>query len=376
MSAVNGPQSAGSPPSPQNSPSAPPLPPAGAPGYGQPWIVQAPKRSGGGWWKTLLVVCVVLAVFFGGFTLMASAIAQKLGGLATGAFDTKTIQAGESSQTVAVVEVNGLIDRAQAAMVESFCREVRGDKNVKAVVIRIDSGGGTVSDSDAIYEQFKRLKNADKTLVVSMGGVAASGGYYISAPADVIFAEPTTITGSIGVIAMWPMVTGSLEKLGAQMRVIRSAHAKAWKAQPNMFEEAAPYQLADVQEMLDSYQQTFDGIVKTNRGAKLHVTTEKNTYTGVDGKPFTIEETVPLNGRIYRTQQAIALGLVDKSGYLSDAIDWAADLASLKKPHVLLYRKHKAILEELGMLRADASLPVEMLKELQTPKFMMLWQAD
>lgn len=189
----------------QNPPANPPCDPRGpcspaAPPMPQPWWMQPPPQKKCFGRRLLSWLGVVL--FFGSIllnlVLLAAVSMSQSGGL-----QSVTVSEGASNQIVAVYTVEGTIGEETAAEFRRFHRQVQTDADIKAVVLRVNSPGGTVAASDEIYQMVKEIQDTiKKPVVVSMGGVAASGGYYISAPARTIVAEPTTITGSIGVIAV------------------------------------------------------------------------------------------------------------------------------------------------------------------------------
>ena len=223
---------AGSPP--------PPPPPPPAPVYAAP--VER-KRRGRGVLILLLIFCVLglLGSVMVNFALLAQIDIGVEMGMAR-----ETIRSGPAERTVAVLDVSGPIYPETVKLVHEFCDTVENDGNVKAILLRVDSPGGGISSCDQIYHRLHAmLKNKNKKMVVSMGSVAASGGYYISAPADAIVAEPTTVTGSIGVISVFPVLAGTFEKLGMNMVVVRSSQSRAWKAAPNYLEEPAGGEEAD-----------------------------------------------------------------------------------------------------------------------------------
>jgi len=349
-------------------PGAGPPPPPSVPG---PPGQMAPRRRRR-WWVPVLVAAGLVVLM--GSLAMNMYLLFGLRMFIGRPLERTVLRPGRSDQVIALWEVEGMIDGDQASAVAKFCRRVHSDADVKAVVVRVTSGGGMVSSCDQIYRHFRSVKEGGKTLVISMGGMAASGGYYISAPADAIYAEPTTVTGSIGVIAAWPVLKGTLEKYGARMVVVRSTHARAWKAAENFFEEPADYQLAELRKTIDAMQERFEGVVRAQRGGKLKTATSENTYTGADGKEFTIMETEPFNGKVFLADRAKELGLVDKIGYLDDAIDEAQRLAGLSKPKTVRYRERKGLLRGLGWGRTVGSLSSKLLEEMQTPRLMMVWR--
>ena len=173
---------------------------------------------------------VVLGVIFGGlflvlFGFMLLAYAAVKGGSATYSLDTETTVGAR----VGIVEAKGTIGDTQAGVdsdrIVKLLRKYEKDDDIKAVVLRVDSPGGAVAPSQEIHDAVKRIK-AKKRVVVSMGGLAASGGYYISAPADRIYAEPGTLTGSIGVIFMHFNVRGLLETAKVEETTLKSGKYK------------------------------------------------------------------------------------------------------------------------------------------------------
>ena len=184
------------------------------------------------------------------------------------------------------------------------------DDSVKAVVLRVDSPGGSVTASEVILRAAQELQK-NKPLVVSMGSVAASGGYYVSCSADAIFADETTLTGSIGVIGGKMVTTGLWNKLGLNwVPYQRGANADLFSS-ARRFDERQRAQITE--DMLDAYG-TF----------KDHVTAER-------GKKLTKAIDDLAGGRVYTGKQALDVGLIDKIGGMQAAIAHTAELASLKK---------------------------------------------
>jgi protease-4 len=307
------------------------------------------------------------------------AVGTEFGGMeAQGALATQTLRSGSKDETVAVYRVVGVIDGAATSQFKQFYQSVVADPQVKAVVLRIDSPGGGVTASDQICEMVKQIKAANKTVVVSMGSVAASGGYYISAPADEIFAEDTTITGSIGVITGWVVLKGTLDKIGAESFTIKSTHAQSWKDEMSPTTMPQDYQLQHIQGVLDEMQARFEDVVRTGRGNKLKTRVETVRVVDKDGKVVAHENTEPFNGKIYLASKAKELGLIDQIGYEDAAIDRAAQLASLTQPRVVRYARRKTFMEALMDGKSDASFKIDakLIDQLQTPRFMMLWKAE
>jgi len=291
---------------------------------------------------------------------------------------TATLRGGSKSQTVAVYNVVGVIDGAAVARFRQFYNSVVSDSNVKAVVLRVDSPGGGVTASDQICNMVKQIKAAGKKVVVSMGSLAASGGYYISAPADEIFAEETTITGSIGVIAGWVVLKGTLDKIGAEPITVKSSHAQSWKDEMSITAQPQDYQLKHLQGVLDQMQTRFEEVVQAGRGNKLKPRQEKVVVTHEDGKAYTHTNTEPFNGKIYLASDAKKLGLVDQIGYQDAAIDRAAAIAVLANPKVVRYSRRRSFMEQMMDGKSNASFKIDaaLIDKFQTPRFMMLWKAE
>jgi len=361
-----------------SSPSWPqgPSPPSAVPSYPPPWWVHPPRRSrmrrvaliAGGF---VLVISVILNVEL--LALMFAGSGQ--------AMRKSVLRDGSDEQVVAVYKVDGVLDWEAAGRFERFAREVSRDGNVKAVVIRVVSPGGSMSSSDEIHRHVVRLKKADKKVIVSMGAVAASGGYYISAPADEIIAEPTSVTGSIGVIAGWLVVKGTLDKIGVEAVVMKSAHARGWKDEISSFQKPDQRQRDHIQEVLDKMQERFEQIVRAARGGKLK--TRRRSYTitvgeGDDASEVQHSETEPFNGKIYLADEAKQLGLIDDVGYQDNAVERAAALAELTDPKVIHYSQRKGLLAALIRSNApqNVKLAAETLEALQTPRIMAIWRAQ
>ena len=321
-----------------------------------------------------IMILLILVVVGGLVTLMAAASPD-----VTSRFQRQTIRAGDSDQVIAVIDIVGVIDDRAARRFATFTQEVSSDRNVKAVLMRVASPGGGVSASDQMHNMVTKLKASGKTVVVSMGNVAASGGYYISAGADKIFAEPTTITGSIGVFMTWPVAKGTLEKLGVEMVVIKSTHARGWKDEISYLKQPAVHHRKHLQGILDKMQEQFESVVRNGRGERLK--TKPASYavmpTANSAVIDHITEIEPFNGKVYMADKAMDLGLVDEIGYLGDAIAAAGNLAALPNAKVVRYSVRRGRLATLleGRQNDTFGLNTKTLDELQTPRMMMMWKA-
>ena len=221
-------------------------------------------------------------------------------------------------EKVGVLEVKGVIANVQPTIEE--LAKFRKDGSVKAVVVRIESPGGGVSPSQELYQEIRRTVR-EKPVVVSMGSVAASGGYYIACAAQKIYANPGTITGSIGVILQFTNFEELLKKIGFRMEVVKSG---PYKDVGNPGREMTAEEKAYLQEMVDNVHQQFVRDVARGRRMKVEKVREV------------------ADGRIFTGEQAMELGLVDELGNLKDAINAAAKMAAIEgEPRIVYPEKEK-----------------------------------
>ena len=218
---------------------------------------------------------------------------------------------------IAVIALDGEINDASIAPVRKEILKVAKDEKCQALVLRVNSPGGSALSSDVLWEATDEFKASNKPFVVSMGAVAASGGYYVSAGADRIFAEAGTITGSIGVVGMKFVLGGAMEKLGITI------HTRQRGKNAGIMNSHRPYTEAEIkiirQSMLDVYS-TFKKRITDGRGDKIKGDLEKLA-----------------GGRVYSGQDALKIGLIDEIGGLNEAIAHAASLAKLEKDE---YKTH------------------------------------
>ena len=206
--------------------------------------------------------------------------------------------------------------------------KIRKDDDVKAVVLRVCSPGGSADASEQIYHAEQLIREKGIPLVVSMSTYAASGGYYISSPADYIYAEPTTITGSIGIFGMIPSFKGLRDKVGLDIDGIQT-NLHSLMETNMLYNGMTPEEMALVQRQVNRGYELF-----TSRCAEgRHISQDSVKAIG--------------SGRVWLGTDALALGLVDSLGNMDDAIAKAAALASLSDYSVVCYPKPKTMLEQL-----------------------------
>lgn len=276
-------------------------------------------------------------------------------------YQDQVLKEHDDPNIAVILAEGGVATSGEGLTSEEICklfREVRENESVKTVVFRVNSPGGSALASEQIWREVE-LTNATKKVIVSMGDLAASGGYYISAPAHKIFAEPTTITGSIGVFGVIPYTGKMLEnKLGLTFdRVSTNKHA-VMTTNRRLDEE----ELALIQQSVDEIYTEFKTVVS-------------------EGRKLTKEEVeVIARGRVWTGRDAKRLGLVDEIGGITAAIDFAAKEAKIAKKKVLYYPIAEEdvlgeLIEELEntktssvQIESSAQLPKELLESYEKLK--------
>jgi len=259
-----------------------------------------------------VVIAVIIAVSFlviSVLTLLAFVgMSQDGSGLFTGL-----------GERVAIVDVHGVI--SNSSEVTRQLRKYAEDSSIPAVVVHVDSPGGGAAASQEIYEEMNKLRDAGKKVVVSMGSVAASGGYYISCAADTVVADPATLTGSIGVIFQFPIAEQLMKKIGIRYEVVKKGEVKDMGSIDRAMTERERESLQSVVD--DTYEQ-FVGAVMEGRGLER-------------------EQVLKIaDGSVYTGQQAQELGLVDEMGNLYDAIKIAGEMVGMEEyPRTVKERERK-----------------------------------
>ncbi len=238
---------------------------------------------------------------------------------------------GSAREKILVIPIRGVLAdspresllRSRPSVVQevvSHLRKAEEDENIKALLLKVDSPGGTVTASDLLYHEIMRFKeHSGAKVVASLMGVAASGGYYVALPADSIVAHPTTVTGSVGVIFIKPKVSGLMVKLGLDVEVDKSGKNKDMGSP---FRNSTDEEREIAQSLIDGLAGRFLRLVETHR--RLETVRLHNVASA----------------RIYLADEALTLGLVDQIGYLNDAIDRAKKLAELPDDaRVVVYRR-------------------------------------
>ena len=239
--------------------------------------------------------------------------------------------AGEEKGKVLVIPIRGTISDApkrqfiitRPSMVQevvSQLRKAEKDPEVKAIILKINSPGGSVTASDILYNEIVAFKQKTKAkVVVAMMGVAASGGYYISLPADYILAHPTSVTGSVGVLFLRPDVTGLMDKIGIGVEVSKTGKNKDMGSP---FRQATAEERQIIKDLIDQLGKRFLDRIAEHRK--------------ID--PESLKEIS--SARIFLAEDALKLGMVDRVGYIGEAVNLAKKLAELpENAKVVVYRR-------------------------------------
>jgi protease IV len=325
----------------------------------QPMQQPAPQAKGGSGWRIFWGIITGLSMLGNVmlFLMLIGVAIVAFSGKGEKKFTEEVIEDGPRTAKIAIVSINGVIDEQQAQDVYWQLREARGDKAVKAVIIRVNSPGGTISGSDQIHNEIVKYRDETRQPTIAfMQGVAASGGYYSSVACDEIIAEPTAITGSIGVIMEYLVLQQLLEeKLGIQPIIVKAGSKKDW---PNPFQKPTDEQLQYLQQrIIDPAYNRFVKVI-------------------VDGRSSLTETDVRrlADGSIYWADKALEEKLIDGIGYLKDAIDKTKSLAKVKHAQVIEYRKSFSIADILGA-KTNVSLKLDRrtLYEVAVPQALYLW---
>jgi len=282
---------------------------------------------------TIFISSILLNVYF------AIILSQQV---SMGPIVEQTFMEGEGERRITILPIMGVITDETASFVRQAIQAL-DDSPPDAIVLRVNSGGGGVGASDRIWHQITTFQanHPDVKIVASFGSYAASGGYYVAAPADHIIAETTCITGSIGVMGQLFTVEGLLEKVGVQPVTMVATQSPSKDAANDITRAWTEEDKQVIQVLLDSAYERFLEVVVEGRSAML---TEEEARAIADG-------------RVLTAQQAVEAKLVDDVGYLEDAIVQAAVLAGLNPdttPVTLIGAKPTLMQALLG---AEAKLP-------------------
>lgn len=288
--------------------------------------------------SSLILITVIGVVVLGMFAITLFALMAGLSSSSSGGF-------GGGSR-IAMIPVEGVIGGELTKTVNRYLKQYGEDERVKAIILRVNSPGGGVSDSQEIYREVKRVRDEHKKkVIVSMGSVAASGGYYIACPADYIFANPGTVTGSIGVIAEWLNYKELAEWAKVKPMVFKTGEFK---------DTGSP-----TRELTERERQYFQGLINQMYGQFVSAVAEGRKGKGVEGQELSDLEKVKqlADGRVFTGQAAKENGLVDELGNYEDALKYTAKLVGIKgEPQVITPPKEREGLSLLDLLLSETPL--------------------
>lgn len=273
-------------------------------------------------------------------------------------FTENVLREGNLSRVIAVININDVIDPAMSDRIRRQLDAAAENDSVRAVIVRIVSPGGYVSSSDQIYNEITRFRQkTGKPVVAFMQTVAASGGYYSAVACDRILAEPTVITGSIGVIMNHIVVNELLEeKLGISPVVIKSGPKKDW---PSYFTPVTDEQMEYLTDKL--IQPSFERFIEVIVEGRGEVLSEEEIRQLADGS-------------IYYAQEAFEKELIDGIGYFDDAVTQTEELAQISNAHVVEYQERFTFLDVLGAQQESRlKLDRSTFHKLMAPDLMYLW---
>jgi protease IV len=232
---------------------------------------------------------------------------------------------------VAILPASGTVDEQMVERVRKYVRAIEEDSSIKAVVVEVDSPGGGITASDEIHHLLTQLRGSGKRVVVSMGGLAASGGYYVSMPGEKIYAEPTTLTGSIGVIMATFDATELMTKIGVAPETVKSDMAEKYKDMGSPFRKWTAEDEKYFKGILNNAHEKFQKVVVEGRKGKL---------------------TQPIGeiaiGKVWPAEKAKELGLIDEIAYLDEVCVKTASEAGISNPTVVRLKPKVGFLDVFG----------------------------
>jgi protease IV len=310
-----------------------------------------PPRRGRGWMIAAIILLVLLGLsvlsnighFLGGFASSGGLRPHEVGPR----LDELVIEDHDAVNKVALIEVTGLItgrsfDSGGFSLVEvvkAQLKRAEEDSKVKAVLLKVDSPGGEVLAADEIYRALALFQEkTDKPVIATMGSLAASGGYYVSAPCRWIVANDLTITGSIGVIMHGWNYRGLMDKVGVRPEVYKSGKFKDMLSGEREPESITPEERAMVQALIDETYAKFKSVVQKGRDL-AHDLNRKSTESKDQGRKLAENWTDYADGRVMSGSEAYRLGFVDQLGDFDAAFKQARRIARVGKANLVQYQQ-------------------------------------
>jgi protease-4 len=361
------------PPPPYTTPGTPPLlPPARKPKAGRGWMIAALVLG------FLLLLSMLGSFVSAFFNVIASA--ESFGGETR--LQEVMIEHNRASDKIAVIPIQGIIassgfDGSGLSMVQLVEHQLKlagKDDQVKAVLLKVNSPGGEVLASDDIYNAILKFQNEhNKPVIASMGSLAASGGYYVSAPCRWIVANELTITGSIGVIMHGYNYRGLMNKVGLRPMVFKSGRFKDMLSGEKDLEKLTPAEKADMEEeeamMARMINETFDRFkTVVAEGRKFSSNRNQLNKDGSKGRPLSDKWAALADGRILSGKEALQHGFVDELGNWRTAIRRAQTLAGIEKADLITYQMPFSLGNLLGILGKSEAKSIKVDLGFEMPK--------
>ncbi len=284
--------------------------------------------------------------------------------------DEVVVEDHSGSDKIAVVPIKGIIssysgDRSAYNMVEivkAQLKRAEEDEDVKAVILRVDSPGGEVLASDDIANALRTFQeDSSKPVIVSMGSLAASGGYYVAAPCEWIVANELTITGSIGVIMHGYNYRGLMDKIGLRPDVYKSGKFKDMLSGDRLQADIPPEERAMVQKLIDETYNKFKSVVGEGRKAARDM--------NKDCRALVSDWANYADGRVFSGKEAKELGFVDELGGFDVAVDRAEKIANIKgSASIIEYRQRVDFADLFGILGKSEAPVVKLDIGMESPK--------
>ena len=302
---------------------------------------QAPRKSGRGWmWLAIILGLILVGGWVG--DIVSGALEGESHGRTRYGLTEVELESSYADEKIALIQISGVIssgaiDRQGNNMVNTVDAQLRlaaEDHRVIGVLLHVDSPGGEVLASDEIYKRIEEFReNSGKPVVASMGSLAASGGYYVSAPCDWIVANELSLTGSIGVIMSGFNYRGLMDKVGITPMVFKSGRFKDMLSSAKRETEITQEERQMVQDLVDETYVVFKKVVSEGRASAF----EANEASGA--RKLAENWADYADGRVFSGKQAYEHGFVDELGNLETAFERVLDLAAYEDAGLITYRR-------------------------------------
>ena len=311
----------------------------------------------------ILLIIITMVVALGYVSYKSGTSFSSLKSYGSSNYSQYVINKGFAANRIAVIEVANIITVETSEGVRQQFDLIAEDPTIKGVIIRIQSPGGSVVASDQLYYLIGRLRERKSIPIVAyMAGLAASGGYYTAVACDKIIAEPTTITGSIGVVMQaFTMKQLFEDKLGISPVTVKSGERKDW---PNTFKDITEEQLVYLDDKLirPAYDRFVDLVDK--------------------GRPHLNRKQIELlaDGSIYYAQEAMDNGLIDTVAYFDAAVEIVSNMAGISSPEVIGYDRIFGWADIMQLKTGEGvnlmATGRDIVSDMQSPKLMYIWQLE